>query len=295
MNTRKIKTPLPLRIISWMYPKVEILAPWLAKRWFVRIFFSTAKYKVPYGEVEAADSAKKYMIESEGKKIQVYEWGEGKPVLMVHGWMGRATQFRKFIPQFNEAGYKVVAFDATGHGRSEGNSSHIMKFANIIKLLHDQYNGFEMIVGHSLGGVASMHAIIRGAYTNKLTMISSPAIGDEIMMEFRKKIGASELPMPYFEKYLKKKFGNSFEEYSASYNVEKMENVQLLLIYDEDDREVSMRNPEILMQKKPSARLITTSGLGHTRILKDDFVIEQVVKNTKKASQTMSAKELILS
>jgi esterase/lipase len=272
---KTIKPPLALRLISWGFPKVELLAPWLAKRWFVDIFFSTAKYKLPYGEVEAADKASKYQIQFEGKAVQVYEWGVGKPVLMVHGWMGRATQFRKFISSFNAAGYKVVSFDATGHGKSDGKKSHIMEFADIAELLAKRYNGFEMIIGHSLGGVAAMHSIVNGAETNKLIMISSPTIGSEIVKEFRKKIKATEDMVPYFESYVKRKFGKNFKEYSAEYIIDQMKPIDLLLIYDKDDREVSHVHPEVLIKKYPSAQFINTEGLGHTRILKDEIVIEK--------------------
>ncbi|MEQ8242192.1 alpha/beta hydrolase [Fulvivirga sp.] len=293
MKQRKIKTPLPLRIIASTYPIVEAVAPWLAKRWFVKIFFSTAKYKFPHGEIEAAEMATAYNISYESKKVQVYEWGDGKPVLMVHGWMGRGTQFRKFIQTFNEAGYKVVAFDAPGHGKSDGGSSHILKFADVIAQLSERYNGFEMIIGHSLGGVATMHAIIRGVATNKLVMISSPAIADEIMSEFRKKIGATELAMPYFNNHIEQMFGCSFEGFSAKQNIHLIKDIDLLLIYDQDDREVSLDSPKVLMAKHDNAKLIRTSGLGHTRILKDDFVVESTLKHLQ-SEKEISSKDPVL-
>lgn len=293
MKNRKIKTPLPLRIIASTYPVVEAIAPWLAKRWFVKIFFSTAKYKFPHGEIEAAEKATTYNINYENKRVQVYEWGEGQPVLMVHGWMGRGTQFRKFIEIFNEAGYKVVAFDAPGHGKSDGGSSHILKFADVIAQLDKRYAGFEMIIGHSLGGVASMHAIIRGVTTNKLVMISSPAIADEIMSEFRKKIGATELAMPYFNRYIEEMFGCTFEQFSARFNIHQLKDIDLLLIYDQDDREVSLDSPKELMARHDNAKLIMTSGLGHTRILKDEFVVESALKHLQ-SNKKISSKEPVL-
>ncbi len=281
MKKKSIKTPLPLRIISWTFPKVELFAPWLAKRWFGNIFFSTAKYRLPYGEVEVADQANKYKIDFEGKAIQVYEWGEGKPVLMVHGWMGRGTQFRKFISSYNEAGYKVVSFDATGHGQSEGKTSHILEFAKIIELLNEKYKGFEMVVGHSLGGVSAMHSIINGVETDKLVMISSPTIGSEIIKEFRKKIGASERMVPYFESFIKQKYGKTFKEFSAEYVIDHLKPMELLLIYDENDEEVSSKHPEVILKKYPTAQYMKTQGLGHTRILKDEIVIKRTLDYLK--------------
>ncbi len=277
MKKNKKKIPRVLVITAWLFPKVERLAPWLAKRWFVNIFFSTARYPLPLPERELISTAKKSNVWFEGKKVQLYEWGEGKPVLLVHGWMGRAAQFRKFIPVFNEAGYKVVAFDATGHGLSQGKQSHLMEFAAIVQLVKEKYGPFEMVIGHSLGGVASLHAVKDHAVSSKLVMLASPAIANEIVSEFEKKIGASKKCEPYFHEYILKKYGKSFEEYSASFIISQVTGVDLMLIYDENDKEVSMKNPMALKEKYPAAKLIITQGLGHTRILKDSEVIQNTL------------------
>lgn len=270
---KKDKTPLMLRVVSWLFPKVEKIAPWLAKRWFVSIFFTPIRYKIPPPEIELINQASKYYLEYEGKKIQVYEWGEGIPILMAHGWMGRGSQFRQFIPEFNRAGFKVVAFDATGHGNSEGGKSHIMEFASIIESLVSKYD-FKMVVGHSIGGVASLHAILNTNFTNKLVMISSPTVASKIVEEFLRRLNASEVVTDYLYQYIKTKFGKTFEEYSASYIVKDLKNVELLLIHDQDDIEVTIDNAQVICEKYPQARLITTHGLGHTRILKDENVIK---------------------
>ncbi|MEQ8926181.1 MAG: alpha/beta hydrolase [Fulvivirga sp.] len=279
-NQKKIKTPLGLRLIVWAFPKVEFIAPWLAKRWFVKIFFSTAKYKTPYGEMDIADKATKYQILYNGKQVQVYEWGEGKPVLFVHGWMGRATQFRKFVPLFTENGYKVVAFDATGHGQSDGSSSHLMEFVGIIEQLQNNYRKFEMIVGHSLGGVASFHAALAGI-SNKLVLISSPTVGSQILEEFRNKIGASEKMLPYFEDRIITNYGKTFEEYSISHNISRLRNTELLIIHDINDREAPYTNAELVHKLYPLSKMMTTEGNGHTRILKDEHVINAVLSHLK--------------
>lgn len=261
-----------LRFVSWLFPKVELIAPWLAKRWFVSIFFTPLRYKMPVVEIELMDKAKQFKLDFNDKKIQVYEWGEGTPVLMVHGWMSRAAQFRKFIEPFNASGYKVVSFDATGHGRSEGGKSNIVEFAQIIELLAGRYD-FEMVVGHSIGGASSLHAILNKKFTSKLVMIGSPTIASKIVEEFLRRLNASEAVTDYFYAYVKSKFGKSFEEFSASYIVKDLQNVDLLLIHDEHDAEVTIDNAEVMLEKYPKAKLIKTTGLGHTRILKDEAVV----------------------
>ena len=51
-------------------------------------------------------------------RVRAWQWGEGPPVLLVHGWEGHAAQFAGFIPRLLEQGFSAVAFDAPAHGQS---------------------------------------------------------------------------------------------------------------------------------------------------------------------------------
>ena len=49
------------------------------------------------------------------------------------------------------------------------------------------------------------------------------------------------------------------------------------MIHDQDDREVPLPHGERLAAAWPGARLVTTTGLGHRRILRDPAVLDAVV------------------
>jgi len=53
--------------------------------------------------------------------------------------------------------------------------------------------------------------------------------------------------------------------------------VPLLVIHDRDDREVGWGDGAAIAQSWPRAELVTTTGLGHHRIVSDPAVIRQVV------------------
>ncbi len=116
---KKDRIPLPLKLIQWTFPKMERVAPSLAGSWFVNLFFTPMKNPYKQSEIEFLKEADTFQIDYKGKKVSVYEWGSGKPVLLVHGWMGKVTQFSKMITSLNELGYKAVSFDAPAHGNSE--------------------------------------------------------------------------------------------------------------------------------------------------------------------------------
>ena len=270
---KKDKSPPLLKFMIRIFPNLEKYAPAFAKRLFVHIFFIPARYKFPAKELQCIKAAQKTNIVFKGRKVVVYQWGEGKPVLMMHGWMGRATQYRKFIKPFNKVGYAVIAFDAPAHGKSAGLKSHMMYFVQVIELLAKEYT-FEGIIGHSLGGVAGLHVVHRGTNIPKLIMIGSPTIAKEIVGAFLRRLNGSRVSGDYFEKYIHEHYGHPFEHYSASYIIQFIKNQPLLLIYDDADMEVDVSHGSHLKELYPAAELFITKGLGHTRILKDENVIK---------------------
>lgn len=61
------------------------------------------------------------MVDAGGVKIAVYEAGpaDGLPVLLVHGWPEIAYSWKNQLGPLADAGYRVIAFDLKGFGRSD--------------------------------------------------------------------------------------------------------------------------------------------------------------------------------
>jgi hypothetical protein len=120
LKKKKDRTPFLLKVVRWSFPKVERIIPAVAHRFFMYLFFAPLRYPVPDKERIAETFASTFTFSAGGKMIQGYLWGEGPPVWVIHGWAGRATQFRRFIKPLNRAGYLVVGFDGPAHGNSQG-------------------------------------------------------------------------------------------------------------------------------------------------------------------------------
>ena len=136
-----------------------------------------------------------------------------------------------------------------------------------------------MVVGHSLGGVASLLANTQNQITDKLVMISSPTIGKDILQEFASGLNASERNIHYLLASIEKQFDRPFESVTAEYLIQKLTDTDLLLIYDSDDSQVPLSHPQRLVEQYPTAKLITTNGLGHYRILRDPAVVEHTFEH----------------
>lgn len=57
-------------------------------------------------------------VETAGARIWYADIGSGPPVILLHGGMGNANQWGHQVPALIAAGYRVVAIDSRGHGRS---------------------------------------------------------------------------------------------------------------------------------------------------------------------------------
>jgi pimeloyl-ACP methyl ester carboxylesterase len=205
---------------------------------------------------------------------------------VVHGWAGRATQFRRFVKPFLKEGYQVVGFDGPAHGKSTGKSTNLNEFLTVIQALNEQFKNIDGIIAHSFGGVASIYAIAERLPVQNLVTIASPTIADEIINTYLKALGGSAKTGQAFKEYIVNKYGRPFEEYSSLAFIKRVPtDFNLLLVHDENDQEVSMDHPNELIKIFPRAQLYKTSGLGHTRILRDNEVIREVVTFIRRIRQ----------
>ena len=105
----------------------------------------------------------------------------GSTVFLVHGAGGRAEQWRLVWPGLLEAGHRVVAFDALGHGGSPA-PRHWRSYAGAewvadLRCLLDREAGVRnLLVGHSYGCLISLAALLLpGAPVASALLLAPPA------------------------------------------------------------------------------------------------------------------------
>jgi pimeloyl-ACP methyl ester carboxylesterase len=87
--------------------------------------------------------------------------GRGRPIVLLHGLMGRATTWWRVSRWLTSYGH-VVGLDARGHGRARRRGSwRTEEFADdVAELISDLDEGPAVIIGHSMGG---LHAWVTAA------------------------------------------------------------------------------------------------------------------------------------
>ena len=60
-----------------------------------------------------------YVTTSDGVELFVKDWGRGRPVVLIHGWPLSSDTWDELALTFAENGYRAIAYDRRGFGRSD--------------------------------------------------------------------------------------------------------------------------------------------------------------------------------
>jgi non-heme chloroperoxidase len=91
----------------------------------------------------------------DGTDIYYKDWGSGQPVVFSHGWPLSADAWDAQMVFLGERGYRVIAHDRRGHGRSSQtwNGNDMDTYADDLAQLIDSLDLKDIVlVGHSTGG-----------------------------------------------------------------------------------------------------------------------------------------------
>ncbi len=91
----------------------------------------------------------------DGTTLYYKDWGTGQPIVFSHGWPLNADAWDAQMLFFGERGYRVIAHDRRGHGRSEQtwDGNEMDTYAEDLAALFEKLDLKDAVmVGHSTGG-----------------------------------------------------------------------------------------------------------------------------------------------
>jgi pimeloyl-ACP methyl ester carboxylesterase len=285
-STKRNKNPaIPGKVIA-LGKFLQLLHPYFVTLYALNLFKTPWKYPTPIREKMMDKSAQKerLTIPAINKEIMVYTYGYSKrKVLLVHGWSGRGTQLYAIADKLLENGFMTISFDAPAHGKSTGKQTVMPEFVEAIKVLNEKFGPFEIAIGHSLGGMAIINNISQGLKIRKAITIGSWDKISDIIENFVKFIQLKPAIAVRIEKILIKKFDLNIDQFSASIAGKKVDS-ETLVIHDEGDKVVPVSSAHSIRQSLKYGDLLITQGLGHSYILNNKEVIQEIINFIKKDS-----------
>lgn len=218
-------------------------------------------------------------VERDGARIWYTDIGTGLPVVLLHGGMGNAGNWGHQVPALAAAGYRVLAVDSRGHGRSSWDGrpfSYEQMADDILAILDDAGLARAAIVGwsdgactglamarkasHRIAGVLYFGCNVDAAGTLPFTF--TPTIGN--CLERHKKDHAALSPAP-----------DDFERFSAAlsrmqqnqpnYSAEDLAAiaVPMTVVQAEHDEFIRREHARYIAATIPGADFVPLAGVGH--------------------------------
>jgi pimeloyl-ACP methyl ester carboxylesterase len=263
--------------LSWTMGALSRVAPPVALQMASWLFSSPQRHRRTGFEERVMRKGAPLEVSRGDHTLAGHAWGstDGPTVLLVHGWSGRATQLAAFVAPLVDSGYQVVAFDLGAHGESSGRAASIVSLAEDLLAIDAAFGPFEALVAHSFGGPVTNLATIAGLRVKRLAYIAPPLDPERWLSTFSRFVGFDDAMELRLRHRLERRVGLRFDELDGRDLAPAM-TTPLLVVHDEDDREVGVDDGEALAKLWPGARFMRTRGLGHSRILRDEQVVAVV-------------------
>ncbi|MFG1624985.1 alpha/beta fold hydrolase [Kribbella sp. NPDC049227] len=271
-----------VRLLNRVFELSERFAPpvgtaLLNRLWF-RIPAVPEKARRPRGELPTPTPF-------EVGTLRGLSYGEGPAVYLVHGWGGWGLQLAAYIQPLVDQGFRVVTYDAPSHGQSapgpEGSSSStLLEIADALTAVVAAHGPAYGVIAHSAGATATALALRDGLEVERLVFVAAATDFAVTLDQMQAVLGFGPRIRRGFERRFQARFGpmSSFRMGAIVAEIAAGRQLPpLLLIHDRSDAETPYQGSVDLVGDWPGARLETSEGLGHRRVLRDPDLVKQAV------------------
>ena len=259
---------------------VSAVAPRAAGRAGARIWFRVQRPTISPESRAFLATGERFEMRTKDSLIVGWRWGSGPTVLLMHGWGGYAAQMQPFVEPLLRSGHRVIAFDAPSHGESGPSalgpkSATLFDFSDALVAASEGVSPIAGVIAHSGGCAAAAWTMVRSPGWRPERMVFVAPFGSpaRYMDVFSKMLGLSEEAMRYFRADTEAQFNFKWADFEVPNIAARVATPPLLVIHDKNDRETSWQDGADIAARWPNARLETTTGLGHNRILRDAAVV----------------------
>lgn len=254
------------------------LHPRLVRRALLRLWLTPWVHPAALAPVTVDhDAFTEWSAHVEGTRLRGFAGGEGPTVVLVHGWAGRAADWRHLAVDLIEAGWRIVAPDLPAHGMTAGQRTNLFDLGRAVAAVL----GTEQpaaVVTHSMGFPALMLALESDAPAPQRIVALAPGRKMARAVEgFAARVRLRPRIIAELRRGLQSVFGPDVWDVLDVDRVLPSLAVDGVVIHDRDDDEVPVSDAQHIADAWPGATLVETSGLGHRKILRDAQVHHAIV------------------
>jgi pimeloyl-ACP methyl ester carboxylesterase len=246
----------------------------VAAAWAERVFLTPPRARDAAASALDLIDARNTFIEHKRRLISTWRWGsrDAPAVLLAHGWGGNAAQMRAFVFPLLQAGYRVIAYDQPAHGVSEGKLTGLPDFADVLAEVAGHHGGVHGVIAHSLGAAGAALALAWGkTHFSRIVLVSPPSDLVGYSRRFARWYWMPEPVRRAMQQAIEERYGVLWEELEVPRVAPRLA-AEALVVHDRGDRMMPWTHGAAVARHWPGARLVTTDGLGHRRILADEGV-----------------------
>lgn len=236
-------------------------------------------------ELGYLQAARKKALRTSAGELAAWEWGEadGPLVGLVHGWEGHGAQLGAFAMPLAAAGFRVLAFDAPGHGDSPGEELSVPSLARILTEIAASEGPWHAGIGHSMGAaaVASAADAWAGACSvgamRGLVLLAPPQSQLERLERVAARLELTLEVQTEFFAAVVRRTGATFDEADLRV-VARRAPCPVVVFHDPVDEDASFEKAQEVVGLWRGARLVPCPGRGHYRILATPEIVRQAVE-----------------
>ncbi|MGB3775438.1 MAG: alpha/beta hydrolase [Leeuwenhoekiella sp.] len=260
--------------------RLAYIAPGKAAEKVFSLFSTPRRGKIGSHHTDFLDPARSERLSFKNMELQVYFWpGNKETVLLVHGWESNTHRYKMLIQELKQRDYKIIAFDAPGHGYSGGPNLYVPLYDEAMQLIKEKYRP-TYVIGHSIGAMTAIYNQSKHPdnQVQRMVILGAPDKLEEMLAPSERLLGLSRRTIQILDAYFKKHFGFTKKEFSSA-DLAKTIEIPALIIHDKDDSITPAYGSEAIHANWENSTLLFTTGLNHS--LYDEKVDQMILKFLK--------------
>ena len=272
--------------LSILLRTLALFSPKLCASFSWSFFCKPRIRKKPVSKTEQAllQQANHLFVTSGDYEVAIYQWknatGNGKTVLLTHGWGGHALNFSLIIKSLLANGFNVLAFDGPAHGNSSGKTTTLIHNANAVLAVAKQAQPIHALIGHSFGTISNAYAYDLASNSELFSQLEHMIIiagPNKLKNIFASFTGSMCLPPKILSIFIDRVEKLTGRNMSQMTTVDFLQTYcrNILVLHDKQDPVVPHSEAHDV-SKGTGARLFTTTGCGHGRILITQSIVDEI-------------------